>query len=147
MLTTGRMDREGINRMTDSTPIRAAIDPTPANNPPRSLRAAVAERSDFPDVMIHEWTVLKLCSGDAPLEADEIKYLVDEFFSPPLTMLDLAELVDGLVGKSWLAWDVDNMKLHATATGREILARIGGSFRLADFSADWVSMAKRRPDR
>ena len=62
-------------------------------------------------------------------------------------MLDLAELVDGLVGKNWLAWDDDNMKLHATATGREILARIGGSFRLADFSADWVSMAKGRPDR
>ena len=133
--------------MTDSTPIRATINPTPVNNPPRSLRAAVAERSNFPGVMIHEWTVLKLCSGDAPLEADEIKYLVDEFFSPPLTMLDLAELVDGLVGKNWLAWDADNLKLHATATGREILARIGGSFRLADFSADWVSMAKRRPDR
>src|SRR3546814_7090851 len=83
------MYREGIDRMTDSTPIRATINPTPVNNPPRSLRAAVAERSDFPDVMIHEWTVLKLCSGDASLEADEIKYLVDEFFSPPLTMLDL----------------------------------------------------------
>lgn len=88
--------REGIDRMTDFTPIRAMIDPTPANNPPRSLRAAVAEPSDFPDVMIHEWTVLTL---------------------------------------------------HATATGREILARIGGSFRLADFSADWVGIAKRRPDR
>jgi hypothetical protein len=133
--------------MTDTTPIRAAVDPTPANNPPRSLRAAVAERSDFPDVMIHEWTVLKLCSGDAPLDAEEIKYLVDEFFSPPLTMLDLADLVDGMVGKNWLAWDDDNMKLHATVTGSEILARIGRSFRLADFSADLVSMAKRRPDR
>ena len=122
--------REGIDRMTDSTPIRAMIDPTPANNPPRSLRAAVAERSDFPGVMIHEWTVLKLRSGDASLEAAEIK-----------------NMVDALIGKNWLAWDGDNLKLHATATGREILARIGGSFRLADFSADWVSMAKRRPDR
>lgn len=133
--------------MTDSTPIRATIDPTPANNPPRSPRAAVAERSGFPGVMIHEWTVLKLCSGDASLAADEIKYLVDEFFSPPLTMLDLAELVDGLVGKNWQAWEDASLKLHATATGREILARIGGSFRRAHFSADWVSMAKRRPDR
>ena len=133
--------------MTDSTPIRAAIDPTPANNPPRSLRAAVAERSDFPDVMIHEWTVLKICSGDAALDVEEIKYLVDEFFSPPLTMLDLADVVDGLVEKKWLTWVGNDSKFHTTATGREILARIGGSFRLADFSADWVSMAKRRPDR
>src|SRR3546814_13496800 len=61
-LITSKMYREGIDRMTDSTPIRATINPTPVNNPPRSLRAAVAERSDFPDVMIHEWTVLKLCS-------------------------------------------------------------------------------------
>src|SRR3546814_2028111 len=61
---TSKMYREGIDRMTDSTPIRATINPTPVNNPPRSLRAAVAERSDFPDVMIHEWTVLKLCRSE-----------------------------------------------------------------------------------
>src|SRR3546814_8152488 len=85
------------------------------------------------EMRISDWSS-DVCSSDL---------LVDEFFSPPLTMLDLAELVDGLVGKNWLAWDSDNLKLHATATGREILARIGGSFRLADFSADWVSMAKR----
>src|SRR3546814_6959782 len=68
---TSSMDREGIDRMTDSTPIRANTEPSPANNPPRSLRAVVAERSDFPDVMVHEWTVLKLCSGDQPLERSE----------------------------------------------------------------------------
>src|SRR3546814_974891 len=101
------MYREGIDRMTDSTPIRATINPTPVNNPPRSLRAAVAERSDFPDVMIHEWTVLKLCSGDASLEADEIKYLVDEFFSPPLTMLDLAEQI----GRAHVCTPVTNAQL------------------------------------
>lgn len=133
--------------MTNSTPIRANTEPSPANNPPRSLRAVVAERSDFPDVMVHEWTVLKLCSGDQPLEADEIKYLVDGFFSPPLTMLDLAELVDSLVEKGWLGWQGDRWKLQATTLGHEVLARIGGSFRLADFSADLVSMAKGRPDR
>ncbi len=133
--------------MTDSTPFGHATDPAPANNSPRSLLADVAARSDFPNVRIQEWTVLKLCSGDLPLGAEEIKYLVDDFFSAALTTLDFAELIDGLVGKGWLAWDSDEAKLHATATGREILARIGGSFRLADFSADLVSMAKGRPDR
>ena len=54
-------------------------------------------------------------------------------------MLDLAELVDGLVGKNWQAWEDASLKLHATATDREILARIAGSAR--------SSMAKRRPDR
>src|SRR3546814_6613094 len=96
--------------------------------------------------MIHEWTVLTLCSGDASLEADEIKYLVDEFFSPPLTMLDLAELVDGLVGKNCLAWDADNWKLHATATGSKFLTRIGGPFMLADCTAYWGGLVTRRPD-
>ena len=43
------MDREGIDRMTDSTPIRANTEPSPANNPPRSLRAVViaGEGSSF----------------------------------------------------------------------------------------------------
>lgn len=130
--------------MTDSTPIRVAIDQAPANNPPRSLRAAVVERSDFPDVIIHEWAVLKLYSGEAPIEANRIKYLVGRFFPPPLTM---RELDDGPVGNCWLARDDDNLKLPATATGCENLARISGSFGLADFSADRVSMAKRRPDK
>jgi hypothetical protein len=88
--------------MTDSTPIRATIDPTPANSPPRSLRAAVAERSDFPGVMIHEWTVLKLCSGDASLEADEIKYLADEFFrrrSPCSTLPSWSMALSGKIGR------------------------------------------------
>lgn len=133
--------------MTNLTPTRPTAAPIPANSAPRSLRAIVADRSDFPDVMIHEWTGLNLCSGYESLEADEVKYLVDDFFSPPLTMLDLAELVDGLFDKGWPAWDGDRWKLQATAAGHEMLARIGGSFRLADFSADGVSMAIRRPDR
>lgn len=133
--------------MTDSTPIAAATVITPEKNSPRSLRAGLVERSDFPDVRVQEWTVLKLCNGDEPLEAEDIKCLVDDCFSSALTLLDFAELIDGLVGKGWLAWDDGGVKLHATATGREILARIGGSFRLADFSADFVSMARRRPDR
>ena len=59
--------------MTDSTPIAAATDITPEKNSPRSLRAGLVERSDFPDVRVQEWTVLKLCNGDEPLEAEDIK--------------------------------------------------------------------------
>src|SRR3546814_476338 len=109
---TGRPTWPGreLTQMTDSTPIRAAIDQAPANSPPCSLRAAVVERSDIPDVIIHEWAVLKLYSGEAPIEANKIKYLVGRCFPPPLTM---RELDDGPVGNCWLARDDDDLKLRS----------------------------------